>query len=395
MTLAVIFLVIGAAALAYGFLHLMGASSGWQQIEAESSREPSCAGEFILYYDIGAGEMSARAEKRELTSLYSEAARTAYVLFDADVDYPDRHNVRYLNQHPNEVVDVEPALYTALETVQSSGDRSLYLAPVYEIYNGIFTCQEQAQTADYDPRQNQSLAEYFEQCAGFARDPSAVDVELLGDGNVRLNVSEAYLAFAREEQIERFIDFCWMKNAFIADYIAGVLIENGCTRGALSSRDGFVRNLSGAEGEQFGFNIYDGSAELPLPAATMVYSGGISIVYLHSYPLSSSDSYWYRTLSDGQVRTAYLDVRDGLCRSAVEDLVGYSRSESCGEVLLRMIPVYVADALSPEALQALAGDGIYTIYCQDQTVIGSDSALELTSLYQTDDVQYTSQIPAA
>ena len=44
---------------------------------------------------------------------------------------------------------------------------------------------------------------------------------------------------------------------------------------------------------------------------------------------------------------------------------------------------------------ALAGDGIYTIYCQDQTVIGSDSALELTSLYQTDDVQYTSRIPAA
>lgn len=34
-----------------------------------------------------------------------------------------------------------------------------------------------------------------------------------------------------------------MKNAFITDYVADVMIDNGYTLGSLTSYDGFTRNL--------------------------------------------------------------------------------------------------------------------------------------------------------
>ena len=58
-----------------------------------------------------------------------------------------------------------------------------------------------------------------------------------------MSVSDDYLAFAEKNFISDFIDFSWMKNAFITDYVADVMIDNGYTLGSLTSYDGFTRNL--------------------------------------------------------------------------------------------------------------------------------------------------------
>lgn len=392
MVLTVVFLAIAVAAFVYGFMQLVRDDTGWQQITALSTENVSCADEFVLYYELGAGETKGKEEKRALAALYTDAAVTAYQLFDSGTLYPDRVNVAWLNQHPNETTQVDPGLYKALEQVQASGVRTLYLAPVYDYYNAIFTCQEDAQMAELDPRQDDEIRQLYAECAAYARDPAAVDVELLGDEQVRLKVSEAYLAFAQEHETN-FIDFYWMKNAFIADYLADRLAENGYTRGALSSYDGFSRNLADQEAGQFGFNIYDRADGQPLQAATLVYSGRMSIVYLRSYPMNGMDSWHYYQLADGQVRSAYLDTADGMCRSAIDDLVGCSAEKTCGQVLLELIPVFITDQFRPEALDALAEEGTYAVYCQDRTVIATSGAVELTGLYETDEVQYTARIP--
>lgn len=70
-----------------------------------------------------------------------------------------------------------------------------------------------------------------------------MNVELLGGNQVKLSVSDDYLAFAEKNFISDFIDFSWMKNAFITDYVADVMIDNGYTLGSLTSYDGFTRNL--------------------------------------------------------------------------------------------------------------------------------------------------------
>lgn len=381
MALAVVFLVIGVVALAYGFVHLMGASAGWRQIEAATGREASCAEDFILYYDLGAGDVSANAENKALTRLYGDAAIAALRMFSNSAEWPEEHNVRWLNKHPNEVVSVQPGLYKALETVRDSGDRTLYLGPVYELYNNVFTCLDDAQTAEFDPRQSDETRQYFARCTAFSRDPSAVDVELLGEGQVRLNVSEEYLAFAREQEIVSFISFDWMENAFIIDYLADTLIEQGYTSGVLSSYDGFVRNLGGS-GEQFGVNFYDGGLDDQVLAATVAYSGGLSGAYLRGYPMSGRDGYHYYVMDSGEVLSCFLDAADGLCRSAASDLLCCSWDMSCAQVLLRMIPVFVADELLPDGLDALAEQGIWSVWCQDETVFYNSDLLTLSGLYE-------------
>ena len=282
---------------------------------------------------------------------------------------------------------MEPGLYTALETLAASGDRTVYLGPVYELYNNIFSCQDDALTAEFDPRQDDDTRQYFARCTAFADDPAAISLELLGQGQVRLNVSEAYLAFAREQQIESFVDLYWMENAFIIDYLADVLTENGYTNGMLSSYDGFVRALGGAA-DQYGAGLYDLAEGERVQAAALCFDGKMSMVYLHGHPLGEQDSRYYYEFADGRVCTAYLDAADGLCKNAVEALVGFSRTDGCAETLLRLIPIYVAESLDEKALDDLAAEGIYTAWCRDGEVLYTDPELELSDLYDADGIKY-------
>ena len=370
---AIVLLVVGAVALAHAVMGLFSAEKGWQQIEVSSSAGLNCGEDFVLLYDLGHGGMDPTAEKKALVSVYSEAAVKAYQLFTNDGAVEGVHNVWYINRHPNEIIDVDPALYGALERIQASGDRTLYLGPVCEYYDNIFYCQDGTQTAEFDPRQNADVRAYFAQCAAYANDPSEVDVELLGDGQIRLKVGEQYLAFAEEQCTESFIDFYWMKNAFLADYLTDALTQKGYTNGALSSFDGFSRNLS--DGESMSLNIYDRA----VLAGTMTYSGPLSIVQLRSYPANSQDYRRYFELPGGQIRSAYLDTEDGLCRTSLDDLTVCGRDSGCAEVLLETIPVYVADSFDRGALDALASKGMFSVFCEDGEILCGSPDVTITA----------------
>lgn len=394
MALAVVFLAIGVVALVYGLTQLLGASAGWQQIEAATGREASCAEDFVLRYELGAGQTSATAENKALSRLYGDACVAALRMFSNSTDWPAEHNVRYLNEHPNEIVTVQPGLYSALETVQASGDRTLYLGPVYELYNNVFDCQDDALTAEFDPRQSEDTRQYFAACTAYARDPAAVDVELLGEGQVRLHVSAEYLTFAREQEIASFIDFGWMANAFIIDYLADTLIGEGYTRGVLTSCDGFARGLGGSAGP-FSFNLFDSAGGLAEPAASVACGGDMAVVYMHGYPMSERESSRYYVMDDGRVLTSYLDTADGLCRGAAADLLVFARNMGCAGALLRLIPAYVADTLSVQALDALAEQGVWSVWCQDRTVYYNSGELTISGLYEAEDTSYSAQLRQA
>ena len=375
---AVVFLIVGAAALTYAFTTFLGQEAGWQTIQA-NSQTPSCAGDFQFLYELGAGEASATAESRTLTPIYTQAAETAYRLFNSSEGFEGVTNVWTLNQNPNEVLTVDEPLYEAFELIGRYGDRSVYLGPVYEIYDDLFLCEEDWQTQDFDPFVNPQAAAFHAEVAAFARDPASVDVELLGEGQVRLKVSEEYLAYAEANEFDRFVDFYWLTNAFIVDYLAEVLTEQGYTRGSLSSVDGFIRNLDSRE-VSYGLNLYGRTDSGTISAAVMQYGGPRSIVSLRSYPLSGQDRRYYYQLASGEVRTPYLDTADGLCRSAADSLVCYSDSAGCAETLLRMIPLYIADTLETETLSALADGGIYAVWPEGSTICHTDPELVLTDV---------------
>ncbi|MGM9537877.1 MAG: hypothetical protein ACI3VN_06050 [Candidatus Onthomonas sp.] len=387
LVLAVVLLVVGAGCIAYAVSSLFSADDGWCQIESNAA-EYHCGADFTFFYCLGEADVSSTAEKKTITALYSDATELAFQQFTNDVAYEGVHNVYDINRHPNEVLEVDPLLYEAFSLVQAYGDRCIYLAPVYEQYDDLFYCTDDSQAVDFDPRLNPEVAEVYREIAAYANDRDAVDVELLGDNRICLKVSEEYLAYAREHAIDSFVDFFWLKNAFIADYLAEVMISNGYTQGCLSSCDGFVRNLGGS-GETYSFEITDRVGQVLYPAAQMTYFGPLSLVALRDYGVEQES---YYTFANGEIRTPYLDSADGLCKSAVSELVCYSQTHSCAEILLQMIPVYISDAFQPEQLTALAEKKIYSVYCQDSRVLYDDPNLTLTELYSGEDAQYAAEL---
>lgn len=377
LILAVIFLVVGAFFIAYGVANLSSKDSGWNEIEVNSS-ELNCSGDFVFLYCLGEDGASAKTENKELTALYSDATEYAFQMFTNDVGYENVHNMYYINRHPNEEMEIDDVLYRAFSLIRESGNRSLYLAPVYEQYDGLFHCTEEYQTVEYDPYLNQDVADYYASITRFANDAQMIDMELLGENRICLRVDEEYLTFAAENEIESFIDFYWMKNAFIADYLAEKILSAGYSRGCISSVDGFTRNLD-QSGELYSYTFYDREDSMIYPVANVQYSGPSGIVYLHDYALSSAQTLFY-AYPGGEIRTPYLDTRDGFCKSACTDLVCCSSELSCSEILLRMLPVYIADTLQKDKLDELAGEGIFSIYSENSRICYNDVDLKLTYL---------------
>lgn len=389
LALALILLIFGIGMIFYSINERSRAQAGWTEIEA-NAQEASCAADFTFLYPLGT-TASPAAESKALTSLYTDACVDAYRIFTNDLSYDGIHNMYDLNRHPNETLEVDAALYAALEQIQKSGSRLLYLAPLYEIYDNVFYCADVSQTAYFDPRQDESLRDWFAKVCTYAGDPSQVDIKLLGEGRVRLEVSEDYLAFAGAEEIVSFIDLYWMRNAFIVDYLAARLKEGGYAAGTLSSFDGFLRNLDAAGGTDYSLTLYDRTEEVIRQAGVLHYSGERSFVCLRNYPLNKTLLRRYCVLSANEIRTPFLDVRDGLCKSAVNDLTSYSETAGCAEILLRLIPVYITEEFRREALLDLADEGIESICCQDGVILHTQETAKLSDLYEGEDARYTEQ----
>lgn len=205
LVLAAAFLLLGGASLAYGVSQLFTPQSDWVAIEAGSDQGITCASEFEFLYHLGGGELSPAAEQKLVSAAYTRLCRNAFQAFHNQMEEEGASNLYAINRHPNEELTVDGALYEALAAVERSGNRALYLGPVYERYGGVFSCWDDVQLADFDPRLSPEVAREYREYAAFANDPQAVHMELLGEGRVRLFVSREYLEFARREGVECFM----------------------------------------------------------------------------------------------------------------------------------------------------------------------------------------------
>ncbi len=345
-------LVVGAAALSYGVFLLVAGEKGVQRIDAARA-ETSAAQDFVFLYDLGAGETSASNENRALSALYGSALNTAYKALDAYAGYEGVNNLYTLNQHPNTEYTVDPVLYNALERIRAAGDRTLYLGPMLELYDDIFSCQDDTQAAYYDPAQSPEMAQYYAEVAAFANDPAMVDVRLLGEDRVLLYVAPEYERFAKENEVAHYLDPGWLKNAFIVDFLADTVAAAGYTRGQISSVDGFERLLDENAQAENGFL---------LPGHTLRIDGACALVTLSAAPRSAADTARFYTFADGRVLSLYLDPADGACRAALPILGGASRTAGCAEVALRLAPLFIADTFDAAGAASLEAGGIYPIY---------------------------------
>lgn len=374
---AVLLLVIGAVGITVGIMSLLNKETGWQNVQA-NVQERNCSEQFLLQYNFAGSGAEATALNTQLQTAYGEACVKAYQLFTPDEAIEGVQNVYYVNHHPNEVVTVDPVLYAAFEKVADTP--WIYMGPAYAHYNNIIFNAEEAIVPSLDPVQSGEAAEYVGTIAEFAADRNAVKLELLGNYQVRLAVSQEYLDFAAKEEFDTFIDFAYMTNAFIIDYLADTLIDRGLTDGYLVSADGFTRNLDSKH--KFSFNIFDRVENTVYPAAVMEYQGPISIVFLKDYTTGNSDVN-YREVGSRFVHLM-ADPADGIYRTAQENLVSYSYDTGCADVLLKMLPGFVGSNF-------VVPEGVFSVWCEGGTVCYNDSTVTMGQLLQGENFAYQAQ----
>ena len=215
----------------------------------------------------------------------------------------------------------------------------------------MYFSQEDREAAVSDPRTDSDLAGYVEQAMRFIRSGD-IRLELRGGNRVCLVTSDAFRAFGEEYGIERWIDFGWQKNAFIADDMADALTAAGWTKALLSSRDGFIRCLD--ERGSFTLNLYAETGTGVQLVAQAEYSGPAALMMLMPEP-GGERRYSYR-YKDGAIRTAWISPKTGLDVRSSDGLAACTDRGGCADLLCSLLDSITQEDTGDAEWQAAAGD---------------------------------------
>lgn len=340
-----VFIAIAATAFGIGLNGLLRTQTGWQQVEAAASKT-GIAQEFALCYNIGQTEVDAKAELRGVSACYAETLDHAYKAL-ANAPQEGYVNLSDLNAQPNTAIAVDPLLYAAFQAVENSGSRLPYFAPLLGQYWSLFACSNDQEAEYFDPDRSEEAAQFTAEVAGFAMDPEAVQVKLLPGNTLRLEVSPAYLDYARENELDSFVDLGLLLNAFICDAVADALTAGGYTNGYVTSFDGFTRALCN---EEFGLNVFDLKDGSPAQLGTALYDGPGTVVSCRAFPVLDQDGVNYYTYSDGTVAAPYLNHR-GRLHAACASLNTLSTEHAAGELALLTLAAYAGEDSSFPTLE--------------------------------------------
>lgn len=380
IVLVVLFLAIGSGFLVYGFMNFLRGDSGWREISVKAGSELNCSEDFTLKYNVGAGGVSAGGEAKALSLIYTDAAVKGYRLFNIDESFDDVTNLYDINQHPNEVMTVDPVLYDALKKVSDANCREIYLGPLYASLENLCMSNDDAVAAQFDPEKDDDAAEEAAAVAAFAQNPDDISMEFPGENQVCLHVSDAYQAYAAEMGYTAYLDFFWMKNAFLIDYLADTIRGEGYQLGIISSKDGFVRCLDETGEKEYQYPLYHLSGNEIQSHGTMTYEGPKSIVFFHAYQAGSPDTYRYYQYQDRTMRTPYLSASDGKDHTAASELLVYSGEYGCADTLLAALSDYQAESLSGESLKTLASQKIYSVWFENNEIQTTDEKFSVTAV---------------
>lgn len=348
-----VLIAVAAAAFAYGIHTLISASDGYRTVEC-TANAANCAGDFIFTYQLGVSGISPTAELKAVTNLYNEKAVYYYRLFHPTERFEGTVNLASLNASPNTELTLPPELYAALEKAAGDPGRNIYLAPFFACYDTLFASSFDEDAATWDPQRNADLMAEYQKTLTFVSTDAHVRVECLGGSKAVLRVSDEYLSWAEEVGIRSFVDFYWMKNAFIADALAADMTNAGYHFGVLSSKDGFVRNTDPGETE-YAFDIFDERGGSLRALGKLIYRGSAAICSPHPFILDEHDGLFTYEYADGTRVTRYISVADALPHGPTGNVTVCSKERGCADLLLALLPGYLND--DPAAF-SLPGAGI-------------------------------------
>lgn len=365
-------IAVAVAAFGYFLNGLLPNQAGWRQIEVTNS-ETGCQTQFILNYDVGSGSVGATQEYKQISALYTLTTDAVYQALSTEtIDHVN--NLAQLNDNPNTAVTVDPILYDALQTLEENSSRAVFFGPLYAYYNSLYACAYDHEAESFDPYFDAEAGEYVKELAAFASSEEHVSVSLGLDNQVTLHVSDEYLAFAKENEVDAILDFGWYRNAFLIDAAADALIAEGFTHGTISSFDGFTRTLGAGD---YSVNLFENRNGSAFQRAVLTTSVPVAQIAFRSFPVLEMDRQNYYAYADGTVRGPYLSG-DGLMRSGADTLLVFSEQLGCAPMALQICPVYASDRLDTAAIP----NGIHWIMLAQGQLIRSDNSFRLDDLTQ-------------
>lgn len=377
----VIFIIAAAAAMffiIFGIVQCSNVDSGFAQISSNFNLYDR---DFTLMYNLGT-KNKPNDDHKNVISLYDQALSHAYPLFDSSSDYDGINNMKYINDHPNIDIEVSPTLYKAFKQIDGYDTRILYQAPIHSLYLSMFLQNDDDSEYEYDPK-NPEVLDWINSYLAYTNDDTKIHINLKENNTVELFVSEDYLEFAKDNGAP-FIDFSYLTNAFLMDIIADTLITNGYTRGYISSCDGYFRSLSDLD--SYTYSIGDKVEKGYLNACQMEIKKSIRGVCYRAYDLYPNARKRYYILSDGTVRSFYIDEATGISMNSCQTMMFYSEHETIVDIVLKSNKYYINTTIDEEGINSLSSS-INTIYVTNNKVYYNDD-ITLKNLFDNGEIKY-------
>lgn len=358
------------------------ATEGWQQITATDVDE-SISKLFIFEYDV-----TDKNEIAEISRVYSDALKRAYAIFSTegiDDDTADASIVGLssLNLSAGVPISVSEELYRALELVKIDRTRTVFLGPVYERYRNVFSSISPSSAVAIDPTKNEYEARVCESIISFAGDGNSIYYDLTLDNTVVLQISAEYHGLLDDIGTHNYLDFGWMRDAFIVDTIADTLTREGYTNGTVSSYSGFTRNLD-TDAEEYTFGLYDLFRNSVYLAASVSYTGAISTVTYKTFAMNSIDKKFLYEYSNGDVTHGYIDRSTGQPVNASDMMVFHSKTKSCAEIAVETAHCFITEEEDKSDIEALIAAGIGAIWCDGTIINYTSDDVKIFDLFSSD-----------
>ena len=383
LRLVIILMVIAAGFFAYGTISYLNRETGWEDINTNENT-PLSQNIHLRYY-LG---RNANADYRNVTLTYTDTMKKASAIFLLD-ESKEYRNLYLLNHNVNKEVEIEPELYEVFEKFEKAGNRSYLLAPVYREYDKLFMCREDYEAKSFDPQYNENVRYYINDLITFINNPDHISLELKGNNKVILHVSNEYLNYAKDNDVVNFVDFYWYRNAIVADMVADALREKGYTNGYIATSDGYAIRMDGVN-ETLSTFIYDVDENNDVrDVATFSYDRPLTIVSFHNYTFNDAEGDYYYRYRDETWASGYIDPADGVNKTALNDLLLYSSTDGCLDILLKAADIYVSENFDTGRVKALVSDDIYSIYTIDRKIHATDKNAQITELFDKDGITYS------
>ncbi len=359
--------------------------SGWTEVLASPKTDINSDDDFYLYYRLGTSGNNVNAELKGLSDTYTTYLEKSYILLNEYKEYDNYKNLAYINNHPNEEVEVDEFLYNSIKEILKENNRLLYSGLLVEYYDSLILADSYDTALKLNPYKNEDKKLIVNELANYINDSNLINLELKDNYKIKLNVSDELLSFAEDNEYSLFLSFSYLKNAFIIDYVSDALIKNNYIYGNLSSYDGYFKNLNNDNNLLYDFNIIDINGKAPQVLGAFRTNKQVSIVSFRDFKYYVNDLTRYYEFEDSKTINYYIDLKTGMPKASKTAIVGYDYNDSCVNIALKLSKIFINDEFIPN-------NDINLIYVENNIIYHNEEGIEFINLLKYGDTEYKAEL---